>query len=62
VVGAFLTMDELVRLLGISRSTVYYHIKRGRIPAVKMGRQWRFNRESIEKLMKRARPLEDPES
>jgi excisionase family DNA binding protein len=43
-----ITVPELALYLRVHTSTVYRHLKRGDIPAFKLGRDWRFNIESID--------------
>jgi excisionase family DNA binding protein len=44
-----LTLEEVARFLKVHPSTVYRLLKKKQIPAFKMGSDWRFNQESIEK-------------
>ena len=46
-----MTLHELTAYLGIHSSTAYRMIKAKRIPAFKVGRDWRFNREHIDQWM-----------
>lgn len=46
--GAFLTVDEVAEMLRINKSTVYRMAKEGRIPATRVGRQWRFRQKALE--------------
>jgi len=48
-VNDILTIDEAAELLRIPRSTVYKLAQQDRIPAQKVGRQWRFHRRTLEK-------------
>lgn len=43
----FLTSQEIQELVGVDRSTVYRMAEDGRLPAVKVGRQWRFPADRI---------------
>ncbi len=43
-----ITVPEVAQYLRVHPSTVYRHLKRGDIPAFKLGRDWRFNLESID--------------
>jgi excisionase family DNA binding protein len=43
-----LTLEELASYLRVHRSTVYRMLKKGQIPAFKVGSDWRFNLESID--------------
>jgi excisionase family DNA binding protein len=47
--AAVMTLEEVAAFLKIHPSTVYRLLKRHEIPAFKMGRDWRFNQESIER-------------
>ena len=42
-----LTIDEAAALLRIPRSSVYKLAQQGKIPAKKVGRHWRFHRQTI---------------
>jgi excisionase family DNA binding protein len=44
----FLTTEEVLDYLQVNSRTVYRLIKSGRIPAVRVGRQWRFRKREIE--------------
>lgn len=44
----FLTTEDVLEYLQINLRTVYRLIKAGRIPAVRIGRQWRFRREDVD--------------
>ena len=44
----FLTVQEVAGMLRVSSMTVYRLIKAGRIPAVRVGRQWRFRKRDID--------------
>ena len=43
-----MTVKEVADYLRVKPSTVYDWAKQGKIPAVKIGRLWRFGREEIE--------------
>ena len=45
---AFLTTDEVLDYLHVNLRTVYRLIKAGKIPAVRVGRQWRFRKTDID--------------
>lgn len=47
----FLRADQVRRMLGVDRSTVYRMAENGRLPALKIGRQWRFPADQIELLL-----------
>ena len=44
----FLTTEEVLDYLQVNLRTVYRLIKAGRIPAVRVGRQWRFRRADLD--------------
>ena len=44
----FLTTDEVLEYLHVNLRTVYRLIKAGKIPAVRVGRQWRFRKRDID--------------
>jgi len=48
----FLTTRQLQEILHVDRTTIYRMADGGRIPAVKVGNQWRFPRRSIEGWLK----------
>lgn len=45
--GAILFFDDVRFILGISKSTLLKLLHNGTIPAFKVGRQWRFNKEDL---------------
>jgi len=44
-----LTLHEVSEYLKVHPSTIYRHLKQGLIPAFKVGSDWRFNIESIDR-------------
>jgi excisionase family DNA binding protein len=44
----FLTTEEVLEYLHVNLRTVYRLIKAGKIPAVRVGRQWRFRKRDID--------------
>ena len=44
----FLTTEEVLDYLQVNLRTVYRLIKAGKIPAVRVGRQWRFRRADLD--------------
>jgi excisionase family DNA binding protein len=44
----FLTTEEVLDYLQVNLRTVYRLIKAGKIPAVRVGRQWRFKRSDLD--------------
>jgi excisionase family DNA binding protein len=47
----FLTTDEVLAYLQVNLRTVYRLIKAGKIPAVRVGRQWRFRKRDIDQWL-----------
>ena len=45
---SFLTTEEVLEYLQVNLRTVYRLIKTGKIPAVRIGRQWRFRKSDID--------------
>lgn len=45
---AFLTTEEVLDYLQVHPRTVYRLIKAGKLPAVRVGRQWRFRKQDLE--------------
>jgi len=53
---AFLTTDEVLKYLQINLRTVYRLIKAGKLPAVRVGRQWRFRKRDVDNWLDSNRP------
>lgn len=47
-----MTINEVASYMRVSRFTVYRLAKERSIPATKIGRQWRFQREEIDRWVK----------
>jgi excisionase family DNA binding protein len=47
----FLTTEEVLEYLQVNLRTVYRLIKAGKIPAVRVGRQWRFRKRDIDQWL-----------
>jgi excisionase family DNA binding protein len=52
----FLTTEEVLEYLQVNLRTVDRLIKAGRIPAVRVGRQWRFRKRDIDAWLESQRP------
>jgi excisionase family DNA binding protein len=52
----FLTTEEVLEYLQVNLRTVYRLIKAGKIPAVRVGRQWRFRKRDIDGWLESQRP------
>ena len=53
---SFLTTEEVLEYLQVNLRTVYRLIKAGKIPAVRVGRQWRFRKRDIDAWLESQRP------
>ncbi len=52
--GKIMTAEEVARYLKLNKITVYKYAQQGRIPGIKIGNRWRFDREKIEELIRKA--------
>src|SRR5688572_2833312 len=55
----FLTTEEVLEYLQVNLRTVYRLIKAGKIPAVRVGRQWRFRKQDIDAWLDSQRSRND---
>jgi len=51
----WLTLEQIAEYLQMSTSSIYKMAQTGKIPAYKVGRQWRFKKEEIDKWVERGR-------
>jgi len=54
--GELLDMAQAIAVLKTSRPTFYRWLREGRIKGMKLGRQWRFYREDVERFLKGQEP------
>src|SRR5216683_5233704 len=54
-----MTVAEIAEYLKVQRVTVHRWARKGKIPAFKIGTDWRFDRDAIEKMMidRQVKPL-----
>ena len=52
---AFLTTEEVLGYLRVTPRTIYRLIRSGELPAVRIGRQWRFRRTDLDNWLDRQR-------
>jgi excisionase family DNA binding protein len=52
--SSVLTLEEVAEYLRVHPSTLYRMLKKGAIPAFKIGSDWRFTREAIEQWQAQA--------
>jgi excisionase family DNA binding protein len=53
--SAFMTTEEVIGFLRVNARTLYRLIRAGNLPAVRVGRQWRFRRGDLEVWLDRTR-------
>ncbi len=53
-----MTVREVCAYLRVSRATIYRLLKQNRIPAFRLGSDWRFNIEQIDRWRLRQKPDE----
>jgi len=47
-----LTTSEVQQILNVDRTTIYRMVESGRLPAIRVGKQWRFSRPEIERWLR----------
>jgi excisionase family DNA binding protein len=52
-IDKWLTLEQIAEYLQMSTSSIYKMAQAGKIPAYKVGRQWRFKREEIDKWVEK---------
>ena len=52
---SFLTTEEVLGYLKVTPRTIYRLIRTGELPAVRIGRQWRFRRGDLDNWLDRQR-------
>jgi len=57
--GELLDMAQAIELLKTSRPTFYRWLREGKIKGMKVGRQWRFYREDVERFLRGQEPRVD---
>jgi excisionase family DNA binding protein len=50
-VDEFYTLKELSKQLKLSTDTIYRMVRKGKIPAVKIGKKWRFRKSRIDEWL-----------
>jgi excisionase family DNA binding protein len=59
-IEACLTIDEVLRYLKVTSRTIYRLIRNGELPAMRVGRQWRFRRQDLDAWIERQRNASHP--
>ena len=49
----FITVEELANALKVNPRTIQRFIQRKEIPAIRIGRQWRFKKEWVDEWLKK---------
>jgi excisionase family DNA binding protein len=52
IMGEILTAKELAEYLKLTEVTIYKYVSEGKIPGIKVGSRWRFEKDKIDDLMK----------
>ncbi len=52
---AFMTTDEVLGYLKVNPRTIYRLIRSGDLPAIRIGRQWRFRQSDLDAWLDRRR-------
>ena len=47
-----LSLEDASKYLKLAKVTLYNHVRKGSIPAFKIGRTWRFNKNTLEEWTK----------
>ncbi len=50
--STLMTIEEVAEYLRFHPSTVYRLVRQGGLPAVKVGKQWRFDRQALEEWLR----------
>ncbi|MFH1244447.1 MAG: helix-turn-helix domain-containing protein [bacterium] len=50
VIDEFLTIDELAKILKVTKVTLYRMARKGKIPAMKFGKAWRISSRLLEDM------------
>lgn len=48
----WLSVDEISSYLGVSKESIYRWVESGKMPASKVGRQWRFKVSDVDKWVR----------
>lgn len=56
------TIEQVAEYLQVSREKLYKLVQQGRMPASKVGGQWRFDLKEIDDWVRKQRPVPGKES
>ena len=51
MMGKLITAKELAKYLQLTEVTIYKYVNEGKIPGMKIGSRWRFEKEKIDNLI-----------
>jgi excisionase family DNA binding protein len=54
------TVEEAARLLGIGRNSAYEAVRRGEIPAIRLGKRFLVPKAALERMLNDGRPYPPP--
>lgn len=49
-----MTISDLAEYLQVSKSSLYKLVQSGRVPGQKVGKHWRFHKDSVDEWLKRS--------
>ena len=55
-----LTTKQVQSLLRLDRTTIYRMVESGKLPAIRVGKQWRFVQSDVERWLRSGRTLTEP--
>jgi len=58
-VAKLLNTKELAEYLKLTEVTIYKYANEGKIPGVKVGSRWRFDKEHVDELLKKGEEEKD---
>jgi len=50
-----LTINEIIEILKVSKLTIYRYIKAGKLPAYKVGRDYRIKQSEFQKFLEKSK-------
>lgn len=59
ITDRWLSVQEIAQYLGISKETVYRWLDKGKIPAHKIGKQWKFKTDQIDQWVTEGKASSD---
>lgn len=58
ITDRWLSVQEIAKYLGISKETVYRWLDKGRIPAHRVGKLWKFKTSEVDEWVKQGEAYE----